>query len=154
MKEFSIVRKNGYDCAEVNNYVAELERQLELKNRELNAFKVKESAINNSIIEAQITAEKIRNDAKNSASELRTNALEQLSDLREQLVEMHSRVEEFQSEYNRILQDYLVSLRSNELGNLFDELEAFMDSLQPDKPVPAVDLFEKPKAEEATSDEE
>lgn len=153
MKEFSIVRKGGYDCNEVNAYIAELEERLETMTRETNEFKAKESAINNSIIEAQITAEKIRNDAKKDAANVKTRALEQMDDLRAQLVEMHSRVEEFQSEYNRILQDYLVSLRSNELGNLFDELESFMDSLQPSKPVAAADPFE-PASPAEPADEE
>ena len=126
MKTFEFERR-GYNTDEVDQYVRELETKIEKKEAELAEYRKKEEAINQSVVEAKILANKIVEDAEEQAVDIRKEATEELSDLREQAKAMHEKIDIFQQEYNRIIQEYLVSLRSTALPKLFDDLNNFMN---------------------------
>lgn len=154
MKEFSIVRK-GYAPEEVNAYIAELEAALADKVSRLLEYQDKESAITSSLVDAQIfsaqirkaaedeaetlragakeEAETLRASALDEAQNLRASAYDEMDQLREQAGSLHEKLTAFQTEYSRILQDYLVSLRSTDLVNLFSRLESFMQTISVSK---------------------
>lgn len=155
MKEFSIVRK-GYAPEEVNAYIAELEAALADKVSRLLEYQDKESAITSSLVDAQIFSAQIRKAAEDEAEALRASALDEakslragaydeMDQLREQAGSLHEKLTAFQTEYSRILQDYLVSLRSTDLVNLFSRLESFMQTISVSKTeeVPAEDAAEE-----------
>lgn len=128
MKEFTVCRK-GYDPAEVDAYIAELEGKLAATANELNALRGKEAAINRSLIDAQVCAEGIKAKAAEAAAQMRGEALNEMNDIRGQVEALHTKLNAFQNEYSEILQRYLVSLRSNDLVSLFANLESFMKRL-------------------------
>ena len=142
MKQFTVCRK-GYDPTEVDAYLRELETTLNNQAAQLAAFKEKEAAINKSVIDAQLLAADIHNKALNEAAELHQNALSEMEDLKNQVRSLHSKLTSFQAEYTRILQQYLVSLRCEDMTALFDNLDAFMQKLDLDAEAqeePAVEL--------------
>lgn len=142
MKTFTQCRK-GYSPEEVDLYIQELETKISRQAAELNAFKEKEMAINKSVIDAQLLAEEIENQARTKAGELRQESLKDLEDVKEKVLTLHEKLVSFQSEYARILQQYLVSLRSEDMKALFADLETFMKKLDmevPSQEEPAVEL--------------
>ena len=142
MKTFTQCRK-GYSPEEVDTYIQELEKKISRQAAELNAFKEKEMAINKSVIDAQLLAEEIENQARTKAGELRQESLKDLEDVKEKVLTLHEKLVSFQSEYARILQQYLVSLRSEDMKALFADLETFMKKLDmevPSQEEPAVEL--------------
>ena len=74
MKVFSTERR-GYSPSEVDSYVRELETQLAQKDVQLNEYRQKEAAINQSVVEAKLLANKIVEDAKIEAENIHKNAL-------------------------------------------------------------------------------
>lgn len=126
MKTFEIERR-GYCTDEVDQYIRELEANLQRKENELAAYHQKEDAINQSVVEAKLLSNKIIEDAEAQAQGIRREATKELDDLREQAKAMHEKIDAFQKEYNFILQQYLVSIRSSDLPKLFDDLNQFMD---------------------------
>ena len=165
MKEFSIVRK-GYNPEEVNAYILELETALANKTQTVKEFQGMETAIASSIVDARMAAEdirrksadeaqkmhedavadaeKIHEDAVIEAGALRTFALNEMNDLRDQVLAFHDKLQGFQDEFGRILQEYLISFRSNDLVALFSHLENFMSNL--DLAVPKKEAEEEPEA--------
>ena len=165
MKEFSIVRK-GYNPEEVNAYILELETALANKTQTVKEFQGMETAIASSIVDARMAAEdirrksadeaqkmhedavadaeKIHEDAVIEAGALRTFALNEMNDLRDQVLAFHDKLQGFQDEFGRILQEYLISFRSNDLVALFSHLENFMSNL--DLAAPKKEAEEEPEA--------
>ncbi len=130
MKEFTIVRK-GYSPEEVDAYITELESALSVKSQMVKEFQAKESAINASLVNAELCAQYVRAQAEADAAEVHNNALKEMDGLREQVLALHGKLEEFQSEFGRVLQEHLVSLRTNDLVEIFSRTEKFIDSLTP-----------------------
>lgn len=165
MKEFSIVRK-GYNPEEVNAYILELETALANKTQTVKEFQGMETAIASSIVDARMAAEDIRRKSADEAQKmhedavadaekihenavieagaLRTFALNEMNDLRDQVLAFHDKLQGFQDEFGRILQEYLISFRSNDLVALFSHLENFMSNL--DLAAPKKDAEEEPEA--------
>lgn len=138
-QSFSITRK-GYDPEEVDVYISQLQNIINQRNQELNAYHEKEAAINASVIEAKMLAgsivEKAQKDAaeivengQSEASRCRAEAARELTDLTNQALAMRTKLEQFKQAYNTILQQYLVSLRAQELTALFDDLDGFLNKM-------------------------
>lgn len=123
MKGFSIVRK-GYNPEEVDRRIKELENMLEY-------YKERESAINKAVVNAEITAENIIEDAKVKAKDIEREALNRLHEIKDKAILTKEKLEIFQKKYNILIQDYLVTLRSDELVDLFNQLEDISDFLEP-----------------------
>ena len=133
MKTFTFCRR-GYDPAEVDPYIQELQAVINNQAAKLSAFQEKEAAINRSVIDAQLLAEDIHSKALTEATELRQKTLDELGDIKNQVLALHQKLLAFQSEYTRILQQYLVSLRCEEMTSLFKDIDSFMKKLDMDVP--------------------
>lgn len=128
MKVFSTERR-GYSPSEVDSYVRELEAQLTQKDAQLSEYRQKEAAINQSVVEAKLLANKIVEDAKAEAESIHQNALDSMTDIKDKTTAMHAKLQAFQQDYNRILQQYLVAVRCTDMVQIFDDLDKFMDNL-------------------------
>lgn len=133
MKTFNTVRR-GYDPAEVDSYVQELEAQMQSKNKQIEEYRQKEAAINQSVVEAKLLANKIIDEANADAQKIHQEAVDSMTDIKKQTQAMHEKLKLFQKEYNHILQQYLVSIRCTDLVHIFNDLDHFMDKLQINKP--------------------
>lgn len=142
MKTFSTERR-GYSINEVTEYVRELEAKLEKQEKELTEYHQKEAAINQSVVEAKLLANKIIEDAKIEAEKFQQDALDSMTDIKKQVAAMHEKLTAFQTDYNYALQQYLVAVRCTDMVKLFDDLTHFMDQLGLNKPEEeAVELTE------------
>ena len=128
MKVFSMERR-GYSPREVDEYLHTLETQLNQKEAQLNEYRQKEAAINQSVVEAKLLANKIVEDAQMQAEQLQQNALDSMTDIKAQVKAMQEKLQLFQQDYNRILQQYLVSVRCTDMVQIFDDLDRFMTTL-------------------------
>lgn len=133
MKTFATERR-GYNTAEVDQYIRDLESQLSKKDAKIDEYRSKEAAINQSVVEAQILANKIVSDANTEAQRIHQEALDSMTDIKSQVKAMHEKLLMFQKDYNRILQQYLVAVRCTDMVSLFDDLDRFMDKLQMKNP--------------------
>ena len=147
MKAFNTERR-GYSPREVDEYVNMLETQLNQKETLLNQketqlseYRQKEAAINQSVVEAKMLANKIVGDAQIQAEQIRQDALDSMSDIKNQVKAMQDKLLLFQQDYTRILQQYLVSVRCTDMVQILDDLDQFMAT-----------LGMKEQAEEATSE--
>ena len=128
MKVFSTERR-GYSPREVDEYVNMLETQLGQKETQLGEYRQKEAAINQSVVEAKLLANKIVENAQAEAQQIHQNALDSMTDIKEQVKAMKEKLQLFQQDYNRILQQYLVSVRCTDMVQIFDNLDCFMTTI-------------------------
>ena len=128
MKVFSTERR-GYSPSEVDSYLRELEAQLAQRDLLLGEYRQKEAAINQSVVEAKLLANKIVEDAKVEAEMIHKNALDSMANIKAQTAAMHAKLQGFQQDYNRILQQYLVAVRCTDMVQIFDDLDKFMENL-------------------------
>lgn len=148
MKVFTIERK-GYSPREVDEYVCSLETQLNQKEAQLSEYRQKEAAINQSVVEAKLLANKIIEDAQAEAENIHKNALDSMADIKAQVKAMQEKLLMFQQDYNRILQQYLVAVRCSDMVQVFDDLDRFMTTLgmnqQEEEAVEVTDLAAEAK---------
>ncbi len=128
MKVFTTERR-GYSTREVDEYVRSLEAQLNQKEAQLNEYRQKEAAINQSVVEAKLLANKIVEDAQTEAANIHKNALDSMADIKIQVKTMQQKLQMFQQAYNQILQQYLVAVRCTDMVQIFDDLDRFMNTL-------------------------
>lgn len=124
MKNFSIV-KRGYDSTEVDQYIRQLEREIE-------QYKSKEEAITRAVVQAELTADKILTDADMKAARMEKSAVDQLQYLRNKVLTIKRQMKTFQKDFNELIQSYLVTLQSKDILDVFDELDTIIDFLDPD----------------------
>mgnify|MGYP003309262422 CR=1 FL=1 len=141
MKVFTIERK-GYSPREVDEYVCSLETQLNQKEAQLSEYRQKEAAINQSVVEAKLLANKIIEDAQAEAENIHKNALDSMADIKAQVKAMQEKLLMFQQDYNRILQQYLVVARCSDMVQIFDDLDHFMTTLGMNQQEEAVEVAE------------
>lgn len=121
---FTIVKK-GYEPAEVNKYIDELE--LVIKN-----YKEKDAAINNALISAQMTAGSIINEANENAGAIKTDVVDKLDAVAGSVAQQKRMVKDFQDDYNRMVNKYLHAVNEGEILDLYsriNELEGYISSL-------------------------
>ena len=141
MKVFTTERK-GYSPREVDEYVRSLETQLNQKEAQLSEYRQKEAAINQSVVEAKLLANKIIEDAQAEAENIHKNALDSMADIKTQVKAMQEKLLMFQQDYNRILQQYLVTARCSDMVQIFDDLDHFMTTLGMNQQEEAVEVAE------------
>ena len=148
MKVFTTERK-GYSPREVDEYVRSLETQLNQKEDQLSEYRQKEAAINQSVVEAKLLANKIIEDAQVEAENIHKNALDSMADIKAQVKAMQEKMLMFQQDYIRILQQYLVAVRCSDMVQIFDDLDRFMTTLgmnqQEEEAVEVTDLAAEAK---------
>ncbi|MCL2698708.1 MAG: DivIVA domain-containing protein [Defluviitaleaceae bacterium] len=141
-EKFAIV-KRGYDTAEVDNYIEQLEVVIR-------SYKEKDQAINNALISAQITASKILKEAEESAVVMKAGAVAKLDAITASVAVQKRMIKGFQDDYNHILKKYLHEIDEAEILGLYSkvqDLEEYMDSL-------AAEGTPKTEAENAPADGE
>ncbi|MCI8632173.1 MAG: hypothetical protein HFE64_01635 [Lachnospiraceae bacterium] len=149
MKTFSTERR-GYNINEVNQWGQELETKLENQEKQLAEYRQKEAAINESVVEARLLANKIIEEAKTEAEKIHQDSLDSMTDIKAQLTAMREKLTAFQNDYNHALQQYLVAVRCTDMVKLFDDLDQFMEKLGLNKPEEdAVELTELQTEEKA-----
>lgn len=132
---FSIV-KRGYEPAEVDAHINNLEKQL-------NEYKEKASAISNAIVNAQIAADNIIKDAQaktekmlisaeDNAVTLKQKTFSQLSGLKTNVGTQRKKWESFLIDYDNLIKKHLKALDSNDSEDIFkklDEMENLIDNM-------------------------
>lgn len=142
MPSFNIIRK-GYDPQQVDLYVRETEGKIASLEAELADFRGKADAINSSVIEAKLLAERLEAEAgdriraaeEKAAQEItrrRKDASDQMEGLRQTAAQMRGKLDAFKEDYNQLLNKYLVSVRAEDMTKLFDDLDTFMNSIHAD----------------------
>ena len=148
MKSFTTVRR-GLDPSEVEQYIRELEATLGKKEQQLKEYQNKEAAITKAVVEAQLTADSIVKTANDEAETLKKEAAAELEDVKQRAGALRQKLIAFQQDYNRILQQYLVSVRCTDMVEIFDRLDTLLAKLGTDKedlpPIP--DAPEEPAVE-------
>lgn len=160
MPSFNIIRK-GYDPQQVDLYVREVEEKIAALEAELADFRGKADAINSSVIEAKLLAERLEAEAgdriraaeEKAAQEItrrRKDASDQMEGLRQTAAQMRGKLDAFKEDYNQLLNKYLVSVRAEDMTKLFDDLDTFMNSIHAD--ADAADAAEAVDAVDAVAD--
>jgi len=151
---FFVVRK-GYDIASVDEYVkhtsdriAKLEEEAKQSKADVDAlkkivdtYKEKESAINNAIVNAQISADSILLNAKNAAENIVINAKGQvekvneitenyLADIMRSLSPQRQMLQNFRTEYDAIVSKYLKNITEGDLASIDEKLNALEDHVR------------------------
>ena len=148
MKSFTTVRR-GFDPAQVEQYIRELEATLSKKEQQLTDYQNKENAITKAVVEAQLTADSVIRAANDEAEKLKMEAAAELEDVKQKATALRQNLIAFQQEYNRILQQYLVAVRCTDMVEIFDRLDALLAKLGTDKEElpPLPDAAEEPAVE-------
>ena len=145
MKSFTTVRR-GFDPAEVEQYIRELEATLSKKEQQLTDYQNKENAITKAVVEAQLTADSVIRAANDEAEKLKMEAAAELEDVKQKATALRQNLIAFQQEYNRILQQYLVAVRCTDMVEIFDRLLAKLGTDKEELP-PLPDAAEEPAVE-------
>ena len=119
---FNYVRKGGYDPAEVEHYIGELERQLKF-------YRDKDATINQAIISAQAAADNIVQNAKNQGRTIRENVASQLEDVSISISSQKTMLSNFVRDYDAILSKYLRVIDDEDFKGIvekIDSIEAYL----------------------------
>jgi cell division septum initiation protein DivIVA len=135
--KFSIVKK-GYNPSEVDSYINTLdmvlksykEKDLSIKNAILNS----QIAADNIVRNAEISAEQTVKNAERQANEMRAEAVRQLDAIRESVIRQKLFLNDFNRDYNTLVDKYLVNNNNNnqEISNIaarIDELDMYLQGL-------------------------
>jgi len=121
-ERFNIVKK-GYDPAEVDSYLTMLET--ELKN-----YREKNSAINNAIVNAQIAADSIIQNAKNQARIIKEGSVRQLTEISASIGSQRQLLKGFTEEYAAVLNKYMTAASNADMSSVAAKIDAFESFLQ------------------------
>jgi len=119
---FNHVRKGGYDPAEVEHYIGELENQLKY-------YRDRDSTINQAIISAQTAADSIVQNAKNQGRTIREHVAKQLEDVSLSISSQKALLSSFVQDYNVVISKYLRVIDDEdfkEINEKIDSMEAFL----------------------------
>jgi len=158
--KFEVVRK-GYEPSAVDDYVRRTDEYIdrlesEVKNHKLaandamnalQAYREKEAAINNAIINAQISADTILLNAKNAADSIMKNAKVQaeragiefdkrIEDIKRSITPQRQMLQNFKYEYNAMISKYLRTIQDEDFATVnegISALEEYIAGLQPGK---------------------
>ena len=119
---FNHVKRGGYDPAEVEHYIRELENQLKY-------YRDRDSTINQAIISAQAAADNIVQNAKNQGRTIRENVAKQLEDVSLSISTQKTLLSDFVRDYNTVISKYLRVIDDEdfkEINEKIDSMEAFL----------------------------
>ena len=119
MTEFTKVRK-GYRPEEVEQELSRLKQKIAEQEEELAVYNKREEELHRNEIEAQMKADLIIEEAQRKADEIQKNAREELKEIRQEALRMRDLMEAFQNEYNQLLRQYLLKIRTDEFSALMD----------------------------------
>ena len=124
---FSYVKK-GYNPVEVDNYIETLENIVK-------SYKEKDSAIKNAIINAQIAADNIIQDAEKRACDMFEQATKKVELIRNSISSQRTIVQSFQEDYNRLIDKYVTDFNQKDVLPVYasiSDLEEYLTSLTSD----------------------
>ncbi len=126
MTEFTKVRK-GYRPEEVEQELSRLKQKIAEQEEELAVYNKREEEVHRNEIEAQMKADLIIEEAQRKADEIQKNAREELKEIRQEALRMRDLMEAFQNEYNQLLRQYLLKIRTDEFSALMDRLGCLIE---------------------------
>ena len=115
-QRFELV-KRGYDPDAVDRLVQSLEKQVE-------AYRNKDQAINNAIVSAQQAADDIIANAKNQARLIRENTSKQLADIALSLGTQRRMLSDFATEYSMVVSKYLKAVDNVDFVRITEKIDA------------------------------
>ena len=121
---FEIVKK-GYDISEVDIYISKLED-------ELISLKKKDIVINNAIINAQIAADSMIENAKKESINIKSNSVNQIQDIISELSNYKNTLIELEEEYISLFKKYIKPIPEEsllELSNRLSDSQNFLSDL-------------------------
>ena len=126
MTEFTKVRK-GYRPEEVEQELSRLKQKIAEQEEELAVYNKREEELHRNEIEAQMKADLIIEEAQRKADEIQKNAREELKEIRQEALRMRDLMEAFQNEYNQLLRQYLLKIRTDEFSARMDRLGCLIE---------------------------
>ena len=126
MTEFTKVRK-GYRPEEVEQELSRLKQKIAEQEEELAVYNKREEELHRNEIDAQMKADLIIEEAQRKADEIQKNAREELKEIRQEALRMRDLMEAFQNEYNQLLRQYLLKIRTDEFSALMDRLGCLIE---------------------------
>lgn len=121
-KTFTFIRRGGYDPQEVDDYIERLEKELE-------SFHQREQMISNSIMDAQLTANKIIKKAEDEANHIQKDAILQLDSIRRKVSFIKLKIESFQTSYNQFIEKFTTGINHEDINKLYDQLDDLSGTL-------------------------
>lgn len=125
--KFSIVKK-GYDALEVDKYIEELEKQIE-------AFKEKEDAITNAMVNSQVAANNIIKNAEMAAIEMHEDMISIVNNIFGSIENQKNTIKSFQEDYQALINKYLKTPEGKDFLDIYaslNELENYLVELKRD----------------------
>ena len=113
--KFDYVKK-GYDPVSVDIFIEKLEE-------ELNQYKKKDGAINKAIINAQMAANSIIDNAKDQGKAIKANSARQIQDIVVRLSEHKAVLENLNKDYNDLLSKYMRPISESDFADLADKID-------------------------------
>ena len=121
-ERFSIVKK-GYNPVEVDERLSALEE-------EVRAYREKDDAIRNAIVNAQIAADSIIQNAKNQGRTIRENTAKQLQDVSSSIVTQKRMLADFARDYNEMVSKYLTVTKNEDFKMISKKIDALEEYLK------------------------
>lgn len=119
---FTMIKK-GYDPNEVQEYISLLEK-------ELAEYKSKEQFISQALVEAQVSAKNVIQQAKEQAQQIEKDAIEQLQSVREKIHESKDKLFQFEEDYASFIKRFAASFSEEELNKLLNSLDSIYATLE------------------------
>ena len=121
MEQFSIVRK-GYQPAEVDRAIEALEQKVAQQEQQLEEYRTREDMLDQMEAQARLKAEAIIANANAMADERTRQAMQELESIRQDALGLRELIETFQREYNQLLRQYMLRIRTDEFPGLMNRL--------------------------------
>jgi len=109
--------KKGYEPSEVNEFIASLEGIIK-------SYKDKDAAIKNAILNAQIAADNIIQNARKEAEETRRGVADYVDTLIASVSHQKDTVNSFLREYTQFFEKYLVRVDSDDFTRINEKINA------------------------------
>ena len=126
MQQFSIVRK-GYQPSEVDQAIEALEQKVAQQEKELVDYRAREAELDKIEVQANLKAEAIIASANAMADQRLQQALQELEGIRKDALGLRELIETFQNEYNHLLRQYMLRMRTDEFPALMNRLGALIE---------------------------
>jgi cell division septum initiation protein DivIVA len=123
--KFNIVKK-GYDPLEVDNHIAQLEKQI-------SEFKEKEEAITNAMINSQVAANNIIKNAEMAAEDMHEDIVKAVNNIFDSIENQKGLVKSFQEDYEKLVSKYLKETEGKDFLDIYtslNELENYLVELK------------------------
>ena len=123
MDRFSVEKKGGYNCEEVDQYISAQEQVIK-------SYKDKDNAIKNALISAEIAADNVLRNARMRADTYRDKVENQLSVILDSIGQQRRRVSRFKEEYTMMIQKYLMDMDAKGVSDLYAKLDDMEDMIK------------------------